>query len=317
MDKEIAIMDEENIKNKIYTIRGLKVMLDRDLAELYEVLTKNLNKAVKRNIERFPEDFMFQLTEEEFNSLRSQNVTLDQEPLRFQIGTLDDESNLRFQIGTSRLNYGGRRYLPFVFTEQGVATLSGVLKSKKAIEVNIQIMRAFIAMRKYFSQNKNSLLDSDFVYRKLIEHDNKFEKVFNAIEDNTLIKKQGIFFDGQMFDAHKFVSDLIKSAKKSIVLIDNYVDDSVLTLFSERKKEVEVVIYTKEISKKLKLDLEKFNSQYEPVEIKEFKKSHDRFLIIDEELYHFGASLKDLGRKWFAFSKFDRDVLGLLNELKK
>lgn len=205
-ENQLIALEENEIGNKIYTIRGLQVMLDGDLAELYGVTTFNLNKAVKRNIERFPEDFMFQLSSEEFKSLR-------------------------FQIGISKKSRGGRRYLPYAFTEQGVATLSGVLKSSKAVEINIQIMRAFVSMRRFIASNAQLFQRIDRTEQKLLEHDNKFEQVFNLIEDKSLKPEKGIFFNGQIFDAYRFVSDLVRSAKKSIILIDNYVDDSVLTLF--------------------------------------------------------------------------------------
>jgi len=287
MNNELMI-SKNSIKDKIHTIRGLKVMLDSDLAVLYEVLTKVLNQAVKRNIERFPKDFMFQLTESEKNEL---------------VTNCDHLQNLKYSS-----------QFPSVFTEQGVATLSGVLKSKKAIEVNIQIMRAFVSMRKFLLTNAQLFQRIDKTEQKLLEHDEKFEKVFDAIENKEV--KQGIFFNGQIFDAYKFVSDLVRSAKKSIILIDNYIDDSVLTLFSKREKDVNVVIYTKEISKQLRLDLKKYNSQYPLISIKEFKNSHDRFMIIDDnEVYHFGASLKDLGKKWFAFSKFKKEAVKLLERL--
>lgn len=306
-----------NIKNKIHTIRGMQVILDRDLARLYEVETRYLNKMVKRNIERFPKRFMFQLTKEEFSSLRSQNMTSNlkfqietsDQSLRFQNGTLNKESDLVSQSAIPSNNKRGkhRKYLPYAFTEQGVAMLSGILRSKKAIEVSIQIMEAFVAMRKFISKNAELFMRLDNVDRKLIEHDKNFEEIFDALELKE--PKQGIFFDGQIFDAYNFVSDLIRKAKKRIVLIDNYVDDSVLTLFS--KNNVEVVIYTK-INKRLKLDVEKFNSQYGKVILKDFHKSHDRFLIIDDCIYHFGASLKDLGKKWFAFSKLHKGSFDLL-----
>lgn len=266
-------------------------MLDSDLAELYEVPTKALNQAVRRNIERFPKDFMFQLTENEKNKLVTNCDRLDS------------------------LKHSSQN--PYVFTEQGVATLSGVLKNKKAVQINIQIMRAFVAMRRFISKNGEIFLRLDNVERKQIEYqiitDDKFNKIFNALGSKK--PKQGIFFNGQIFDAYSFVSNLIRNAKESIILIDNYIDDSVLTLFSKRKDNVKVIIYTKEITKQLKLDLAKFNSQYQEIEIKEFKESHDRFLIIDKEVYHFGASLKDLGKKLFAFSKFDKEALNLLEKL--
>jgi len=296
-------LNKENIQNRIYTIRGLKVMLDSDLAALYQVKTKQLNQAVKRNIERFPNQFMFQLTEDEVDILRSQIVTTK------------NEETLRFQNGTSKSKQGGRRYLPYTFTEQGVAMLSSVLRSDTAIQVSIQIMNAFVAMRKFISKNTEIFLRLDKVERKQIEYAEKFEKVFDAIQNKEI--KQGIFFNGQIFDAHNFISDLIRSAKKSIVLIDNYVDDSVLTVLSKREKNTKVTIYTKNFTKQLKLDLKKFNAQYAPIEIKEFEQAHDRFIIIDSsKIYHIGASLKDLGKKWFAFSQFDKKAFKMLNKLE-
>jgi len=236
----------QNIKDKILNIRGFQVILDKDLAELYEVLTGNLNKAVKRNQNRFPSDFMFQLTKDEFKSLI-------------------------FHFGTSK--QGGNRKSPYVFTEQGVATLSGILKSNKAIEINIQIMRAFVSMRTFISSNAQIFQRLDKVELKQLKQDTKIEKVFQALK--TEKPNQGIFYNGQIFDAYKFVSDLIKSANKSIILIDNYIDESILILFSKRKKDIKTTIYTKTITKQLKLDLKKYNSQYEPITIKEFKQSHD------------------------------------------
>jgi len=294
---------EDKIKTKIYTFRGLHVMLDKDLAQLYWVKTKVLNQAVKRNIHKFPEDFMFQLSEEEVNLMVSQNVT--------------PSKDLRSQFVTSKEERGGRRYSPYAFTQEGVATLSGILKSKKATKVHIQIMRAFVSMRKFILSNAQIFQRLDNVDVKLLEHDNKLKQVFDAIESKQITPKQGIFFEGQIFDAHRFVSELVRNADKSIILIDNYIDDSVLTLFRKRKESVNVTIFTKSISKELKLDLEKYNSQYPKIDIKEFKHSHDRFMIIDnKEVYHIGASLKDLGKKWFAFSKFDKKVFTLLERLE-
>jgi len=247
------IISEEQITNRIYTIRGKQVMLDSDLAKLYEVSTSRLNEQVKRNIERFPEDFMFKLTEKEWEILKSQNATS---------------------------SWGGRRKLPNVFTEQGISTLSGVLHSKTAIQVNIAIMRAFVGMRKFLMANANLFQRLDRLEYKQLETDHKVEKIINALENETIKPKQGIFYDGQIFDAYKFVTTLIKGANKSIVLIDNYIDETVLTLFSKNQK-VEITIYTKNINKQLKLDLEKYNAQYKPIKIKTFRKAHDRFLIIE------------------------------------
>src|SRR3989339_677779 len=226
------ILSDKHIQNKIYTIRDMQVMLDNDLAKLYEVKTKRLNEQVRRNINRFPWDFMFQLTSSEKNEL---------------VAKCDHLNNLKF----SSTN-------PYVFTQEGVASLSGVLKSKKAEEVNINVMRSFVQMRKFISKNAELFGRLDSVERKQMEFqlktDQNFEKVFEAIEDKTFQKKQGIFFDGQIFDAYQFVSDLVRSAKKSIILIDNFVDDAILVLFCKRENGVKITIYTKNISKQLRLD---------------------------------------------------------------
>ena len=276
------MMDSNSLKTilnpKIHTIRGKQVILDRDLAELYGVSTGNLNKAVKRNLERFPEDFMFQLNKEEF-------------------------SNWKFQNGISHSDNLGWRKHPFAFTEQGVSMLSGVLRSKRAIEINIKIIRAFVEMRHFISNNSQTLQKFQQIDQKLIEHDEKLDEIYKHFKQNKLTQNYGIFFEGQVFDAFKFVSDLINKAKTRIILIDNYVDETTLTLFTESK--AKTTIYTKSISKKLELTKQKYNQQYSNLEIKEFNKSHDRYLIIDKQLYHFGASLKDLGKKWFSFSKLD------------
>ena len=268
-----------NFKDKIYTIRNKQVMLDRDLAELYGVDTKVLNQAVKRNKERFPADFMFELTRLEYNEI------------------------LRSQIVTS--NHGGRRYLPLIFTEHGVVMLASILKSNIAIEVSIKIIKTFIQMRHFLQENASIFQRLDRVELKQLEHDKHFNQIFKAIEQKKLTPSQGIFYDGQLFDAHTFVVDLIKKAKSKIILIDNYVDETTLTLLSNKGDKVKVIIYTKEITKQLDLAKNKFNQQYNNLEIKEFTKSHDRFLIIDNQTYHIGASLKDAGKKWFAFSKID------------
>ncbi len=296
----------ENIQGMIFTVRGVQVMIDRDLAVVYGVGTKVLNQAVKRNIDRFPDEFRFQLTKEEYDSLRSQNVTLSEEP------------NLRSQSVTSS-EYGGRRYLPYVFTEQGVSMLSAVLRSETAVKVSIQIINAFVEMRRFIRHNADVFARLDSVERMQIAFESEtaknFEKVFQALE-STDPPKQGIFYDGQVYDAYTFVCDLVRKAKKSLVLIDNYVDDSVLTLLSKRKSGVDVAIYTKTISKQLALDLKKHDQQYPAIKIETFKDAHDRFLILDgKDVYHFGASLKDLGKKWFAFSRFEAGAVDMLKKL--
>jgi hypothetical protein len=290
---DAELLPADSVITRIHTIREIQVMIDSDLAELYCVPVKALNQAVKRNKERFPDDFMFQLTKSEKNEL---------------VTKCDYLKNLKFSPNN-----------PYAFTEQGIATLSGILKSKRAINVNIKIMRAFVSMRKFISKNAEIFYRLDSVEKRQIEFeiktDKNFEKMFDAMEPGK--PKQGIFFNGQIFDAYAFLSDLVRSAKKSINLIDNYVDDSVLVLFGKRGKGVKVTIFTKEISKQLSLDLLKYNSQYSPIAIKEFRQSHDRFMIIDnKDVYHFGASLKDLGKKWFAFSKFDKGAAEMLERLK-
>ncbi|MDY0181604.1 ORF6N domain-containing protein [Aliarcobacter skirrowii] len=303
------IIDNQTIQSKIYTIRGVQVMLDEDLAVLYGVETKNLNKAVNRNMDRFPEKFRFQLTQEEYDNLK------------FQIGTSSLNASLRSQFVTLEKQHGGRRYLPYVFTEQGVSMLSAVLRSKTAIEVSIKIIDSFVNMRKFLSQNASLFTRIDSIEKRQISYeiknDTKVDAILNAIEEKGTPQKQHIFYDGQIFDAYLFVSDIIKSAKSSIKLIDNYIDESTLVLFTKRDAKVDMKIYTKTISKELKLDLEKHNAQYPKIDIEIFDLSHDRFLIIDEkDIYHFGASLKDLGKKWFAVSKMDINSFEILGKLK-
>ena len=298
-EKEVLTSNQtplEDIENLILNIRGKQVMLDRDLARLYGVETKVLNQAVKRNIERFPEDFMFQLTNEEFENWKSQIVT----------------SNWMTQNATSNSIIMGARKLPNAFTENGIAMLSGVLNSQTAIRVNIEIMRAFVAMR-------HSILANNQLFNRIenIEHnqllmiqwkektDSQINTIFQTLAKHEL-PVEGIFHNGQIFDAYKFATDLIKSANKSLVLIDNYIDESVLLMLSKRKSGVTADIYTYPISQTLRQDLQRHNRQYSPINIHNHTTSHDRFLIIDDtEVYHIGASLKDLGKKLFAFSKLN------------
>ena len=274
-----------NIESLIRVIRGKQVMLDRDLAELYEVETAQLNRQVKRNIERFPEDFMFQLTKEETEILKC-------------------------QFGISR--WGGDRHSPYAFTENGVAMLSGVLRSKTAIEVNIRIMRAFTSMRHFMANNASvfSRLETiEYHQLEMLQHqqvtDKRIDEVFRKLDEGSAKPKQGVFYNGQIYDAYTFVGDLIKSAKKRIILIDNYVDETVLTLLDKREENVPAVIYTQQISRQFQLDLDRHNAQYTPIDVEAFRLSHDRFLCIDDDVYHIGASIKDLGKKWFGFSKME------------
>lgn len=225
---------------------------------------------------------------------------------------------MRFQIGTSSLNYGGRRYLPYVFNEQGIAMLSAILRSEIAIKVSIEIMNAFVEMRRMLISNASLFHRLDKIEIKQLETDQKIEEIFKALDSDKLHSEKGIFYNGQVFDAYTFVSDIIRDAKSSIILLDNYVDDTLLTLMGKRNANVTALIYTKTISNLLRLDLQRYNSQYPPIDIEIFSNTHDRFLIIDNsELYHIGASLKDLGKKWFAFSRMDIEVGRMLQILNQ
>lgn len=293
----------ENIKNLIYTIREKQVMLDSDVAILYHYETKRINETVRRNKERFPINFCFQLTKDETENLRSQ----------FATSSLEKE------------NYGGRRTLPYVFTEQGIAMLSGLLKNEIAIQVSINIMNAFVEMRKLLVTNgqvferlsnvEYKLLEQD---RMLSDHEKNFEKVFDELQKNKKEKfSQKIFFDGQIYDSYSLIIDIIKTAKNKILIIDNYIDDSILKMLAKKNKDVEVVILTSQNSNISKLDINKFNKQYPILKIAITNKFHDRFIVIDnKELYHCGASLKDLGKKCFAISKMeDTEYVEKVNKL--
>jgi hypothetical protein len=259
---------------------------------------------VKRNNDRFPLDFMFQLSEQEWEEVLSQNAVPNHRALRSQNAILKEKRGQH------------RKYLPYVFTEQGVAGLSGILKSERAVKMHVEIMRAFVTMRKFLLQNASVFQRLDQLELKQLQSDEKFNQIFKALEAGQTKPDKGIFFDGQVFDAYAFVSDLIKRAKKEIILIDNYIDESVLTLLSKRQKDVTATIYTKSISKTFQLDLDKHHAQYPEIQVKTFSQSHDRFLPIDQsELCHIGASLKDLGKKWFAFSRMDSMTALLLNQL--
>jgi hypothetical protein len=290
MTKEITI-SQKQIENLIFYFRDTQVIIDSDLAKMYKVEVKRLNEQVKRNIARFPETFRFQLNDMEKNELVA---NCD----RFE--TLKHSSNN-----------------PYVFSEQGVAMLSAVLRSDIAVKISIQIINAFVEMRKVIAKHSGLLQRMDNVESKHIENDKKFEKIFKALETREEIPTQGVFFDGQVFDAYELTSKIIRSAKHSVVLIDNYIDESTLTHLSKKQKGVKVWLLTKSGNKQLDLDVKKANEQYGNFEMKTFTQSHDRFLIIDhKEVYHLGASLKDLGKKWFAFSKLDKSsVNSILNSI--
>ena len=289
------ITQKVDIKNKIFTLRNVQVILDKDLSMLYNVENRVLKQSVKRNLSRFPNDFMFEATNDEINFMVSQSVI------------------------PSKQHLGGAK--PFLFTEQGVASLSGILNSDIAIQINIEILRTFVNMRNFLASNRELFQRLELIEKKQITYelktDDKFESIFSALENKSLTPKQGIFFDGQIFDAYAFISSLIREADKSIIILDNYIDESVLTHLSKASLHVDITILTKNISKQLKLDIQKYNQQYKNLTLKEFKNSHDRFIIIDEKnIYHIGASLKDLGKKWFAFSKLDEGSFALMNKVK-
>ena len=267
----------ENIENLILNIRGKQVMLDRDLARLYGVETKRLNEAVKRNIERFPERFMFQLADDEKNKV---------------VAICDHLKELRFSYQN-----------PYAFTEQGVSMLSAVLKSETAINISIKIMDAFVAMRHALLENHqlfNRIESLEYHHLLMIERqkkaDSQIETIFKALSKYEL-PKENIFYNNQVYDAHILMTNFIKQAKNRIVVIDNYVDDSVLTLLSKRKTGVSAEIYTYKVSQQFSLDLARHHTQYPQVTVHVNKSCHDRFLIIDDQVYHIGASVKDLGQK--------------------
>ena len=286
VSQELSI--EKKIESEILVIRGQQVMIDRDLAELYGVETKRLNEQVRRNIERFPEEFCFQLNKEEFENWRS-------------------------QFATSNSDKMGLRRPPYAFTEQGVAMLSAVLKSEQAILVSIQIMKAFVAMRHFLQRNSALFQRLDFIEKRQIttevrqiESEKRIDELFDKMDRYKIEDKQGIFFQGQIFDAYAKFESFIQSAEREIILIDNYIDLSVLERLTKKQKDVKVTIFTDPKTKLSEQDIQKFNEQYSQLTLKHTSKAHDRFLIIDDNtLYHIGASLKDLGKKCFAFEVLD------------
>lgn len=293
-----------DIKDIIYVVRNKQVMIDTDLAMLYQVETKRLNEAVKRNIRRFPEEFRFQLTEEEVNSLRSQIAT----------------SN---RWNKEEVKKGGRRYLPYVFTEQGIAMLASVLHSDTAIQVSIRIMNAFVEMRHFIANNALLFERISNVELKQLEYqkqtDEKLEQIFSYISEYEE-SSQKIFFYGQIYDAFSLIVSLIQKAEEEIVLIDGYVDIGTLNLLSRKNENVSVMIYTDKRTRLSKTDVDNFNAQYPVLEVRYTKVFHDRFIILDgKTAYHVGASLKDAGKKCFGINRIqDTDIVeGILLRLKK
>ena len=291
-----------NIENRILVIRGQQVMLDRDLAEMYGVETKVLNQAVKRNIERFPQRFMFQLSEQEHNSLRSQIVTLK------NLETIEQSESQRGKH---------TKYLPYAFTEQGCAMLSSVLRSETAIQVSIKIMDAFVAMRHFLQNNAQVFAELKSVRQHQIETDvqlnetnRRIDELFDRMDKYAIDDTQGIFFQGQIFDAYAKFESFLQAATHDIVLIDNYVDLSVLERLAKKQPNVNVTIYTQPNTHLTAQDVLTFNAQYPTLTLRHTTAMHDRFLIIDNAtLYHIGASLKDLGKRCFAFEVLDSSLI--------
>ena len=284
-----------SIESRILTIRGQQVMSDRDLAELYGVETKRLNEQVKRNIERFPDRFMFKLTLEEATALESS---------RSQFATLNKSDNKRG---------ANIKYLPYAFTEQGCAMLSTVLKSETAVQVSIKIMDAFVQMRHFLATNAQVFQRLDFIEHKQFESDKRIDELFTLMDKYNVNDIQGIFFQGQIFDSYSKFESFLAQAASEIILIDNYVDLSVLDRLAKKKSGVNVIIYTDPKTKLTTQDIQKFNAQYPQLTVNYTSKMHDRFLIIDRKiLYHIGASLKDLGKKCFAFEVLDASFIPMI-----
>lgn len=300
-DKPVANCDHlltiTPIEDMIITLRGVQVIVDRDLATLYGVETKRMNEQVRRNLNRFPSRFRFQLTKEEVDEV---------------VANCDHLLSIKYSPT-----------LPYVFTEQGVAMLASVLHSDTAVDVSVKIMDAFVAMRHFIASNAQVFQRLEVIEHHQLEmsshltkNDHQIAEIFKRLDQENATPTQGIFFDGQIFDAYTFVSDLIRSAKKSIVLFDNYVDDTVLTMLDKRKPKVAATIYTQKVKQQLSLDLAKHNAQYQPIDVKQYDRVHDRYLCIDNTVYHIGASLKDLGKRWFSFNRMEISTKELLRNMK-
>ena len=272
---EVLLKEEKNIKNLIYEVRGKQVMLDSDLAMLYNIETKVFMQSVKRNIKRFPKNFMFQLTKEEFKNLRSQIVTSK--------------------------GAGGRRYNPYVFTEQGIAMLSGILKSDIAINTSIMIINTFVAMRHYLN---NNLIEQKYINKLVLEDHERLDLIFSKFDKDS----EYLYLPGQIYDAYSKVLDIFKESKKELIIIDSYADKNLLDIIKELK--VKVIIITKENNKLSKLDIEKYNSQYNNLKVMYDDTFHDRYFILDEEvIYHCGASINGIGKKTFSINKIEDDII--------
>ena len=317
-----SIQPVEQIESLIITVRGKQVILDRDLARLYGVETKRLNQQVQRNIERFPEDFMFQLSKEEFESLRSQFATSN-DSSRSQIATMDaDSDDLRSQFATSN-GRGGQRYLPYAFTENGIAMLSSVLRSPMAIATNIHIMRAFNAMRHFIGSHAQVFQRLEVLERTQLslvafkeETNRNFAEVFKRLDAGDAVPKEAVFFNGEFFEARVVLEKIVKTAKKRIIIIDAYIDASTFEILDVRAKGVRADIYSGiNLSKLQKLHND--TAGVEPIYTHIWKNaSHDRWIIADDNLYHCGPSLKDAGQKLGAVAQFNLDVDDILKHVR-
>ena len=285
---DIAIISNDDIKSKIYTIRGMQVMLDRDLASMFGTETRRLNEQVRRNIDRFPEEFCFQLNDDEFQNWKS-------------------------QFATSNSDKMGLRKKPYAFTEHGVSMLPSVLKTDAAVKVSIRIIKMFVSMRRFIADNAGIFQRLDRVETKLLNHDEKIDKIFKQLESSTP-GNAAIFFMGTFYDAKSFVRDLVAKANKSLILIDDYVSKATLDILRRRKDGVSITIYTtskpRNKDRLSENEIKDFNNQYGKLEVKSDDTFHDRFLIIDNiELYSIGASLKDAGSKTFAINRMDDELI--------
>ena len=294
MDNEISILEENSIRSKIHVIRGQQVMLDFDLAQIYGYETKNFNRQVKNNIERFDSDFMFQLSDSEFEEiLRCKNFTS---------------------------SWGGTRYNPYAFTEQGIYMLMTVLKGDLAVTQSKMLIRTFKEMKHFIQNNSHIFAELDNIKKHLLESDlhhketdKKIKELFSLMDKYNIKETQGVFFQGQIFDAYVKFESFLSAAKKEIILIDNYVDLSILQRLAKKKKGVNVTIYTDPNTKLTAQDIQSFNAQYPTLTMNHTTKTHDRFLIIDKTtIYHIGASLKDLGKKCFGFSVLDSSYIPMI-----
>jgi hypothetical protein len=313
----------ENIENLIHVIRGKQVMLDRDLARLYGVETGRLNEQVKRNIERFPEDFMFQLNKDEFENWKSHFAISNSDSSRSQFAMLDDEEKWKSQIAISNSIKMGARKLPYAFTENGVAMLSGVLRSQQAISINIQIMRAFNTMRHFLASNAQVFQRLEVIEHtqlSLVTHqedtDKKLEEVFRRLDEGEATPKEAIFYNGQFFEARVLLEQIIKTAKTRVIVIDAYVDAATFEMLDVRAKGVKADIYSGKDLRNIQ-NLHNTSSGLEPIEAHVWKApSHDRWLIIDDTVYHCGHSLKDMGQKLSAIAQLGVDAEDILKKIR-